>query len=57
MKKTDDRFIETTYAASNSLTADDIAYDASTSTKEAIDSAAGAGVSENTAKKWAIVFS
>ena len=56
MKKIDDRFIDTTYANPNSLTTDDIQYDASTSAKDAIDSAASAGVSENTVKKWAIVF-
>ncbi len=48
MRKVDDRFIETTYANNNSLTADDVPYDGSNSIKEAIDNAGLGKHTQNT---------
>jgi len=53
MKKLDDRFIETTYSNSNSLTADDIPYDASNSVKDKIDaSGSGTTSASGTLSSW-----
>jgi len=49
MKKLDDRFIETTYSNSNSLTADDIPYDENDSVKDKLDGS-------DDAKKWSLIF-
>jgi len=53
MQKLDDRFIETTFGNSNSITADDIPYDESNSVKDKIDAGnSGTTSATGTLSSW-----